>query len=63
MILEIDDSDKDIKSDEPLRKELTYNFPPEYVRRDEIALNQQPVIARFNLLPLVSEQPAPAVGK
>jgi len=52
VIIEIDDSDKDIKSDEPLRKELIYNFPAEYVRRDEIMLNQQPVVARFKLKPL-----------
>ena len=52
VILEIDDSDKDIKSDEPIRKELIYNFPAEYVRRDEIMLNQQPVVASFRLIPL-----------
>jgi len=52
VVLEIDDSDKDVKSAEPLRRELIYNFPPEYVRKDEIALNQQPVVARFNLIPL-----------
>jgi len=52
VILEIDDSDKDVKSTEPLRKELIYNFPAEYVRRDEIMLNQQPIVARFKLTPL-----------
>jgi len=52
VILEIDDSDKDIGFAEPLRKELIYNFPAEYVRKDEIVLNQQPVIARFTLIPL-----------
>lgn len=51
VILEIDDSDKDSQSTEPLRRELTYNFPPEFVRKNEIVLNQQPVIARFKLLP------------
>jgi len=56
VILEIDDSDKDAETDEPLRKELVYNFPPEYVRRDEIVLNQQPVTARFKLMPLPSER-------
>ena len=50
VILEIDDEDaEDAGSTEPLRKELIYNFPDKYVRRDEIMLNQQPVIARFKL--------------
>lgn len=58
VILEIDDDNA--KSTEPLRKELIYNFPAEYVRRDEIVLNQQPVTARFKLLPLSTEaQPNP----
>jgi len=50
VILEIDD--KDARSTEPLiRKELIYNFPAEYVRKDEIELKNpdQPVIARFKL--------------
>jgi len=51
VILEIDD--EDAMSTEPLlRKELIYNFPAEYVRKDEIVLNQQPVIARFKLFKL-----------
>ncbi len=52
VILEIDD--EDARSTEPLRKELIYNFPAEYVRKDEIMLNQQPVIARFKLKRLLS---------
>lgn len=57
VILEIDDSDKDAGSAE-IRRELIYNFPPDYVRRDEIMLNQQPAVARFNLVPLtVAETP------
>ncbi len=60
VILEIDDSDKDVKSAEPLRRELIYNFPPEYVRKDEIMLNQQPAVARFNLVPISAEAPVPA---
>jgi hypothetical protein len=62
VILEIDDSYKDIASEEPLRKELIYNFPPEYVRKDEIILNQQPVTARFKLVPVSAETPPPAGG-
>ena len=54
VILEIDD--EDAKSTEPLRRQLVYNFPPEYDRRDEIMLNQQPITARFKLIPLASEQ-------
>jgi hypothetical protein len=48
--LEIDDGDA--KSTESQRKSLVYNFPDEYVRRDEIRLNQQPVTAQFKLIPL-----------
>ena len=55
VILEIDD--EDARSTEPLRKELIYNFPAEYVRKDEIVLNQQPVIARFKLLKLTDFRP------
>jgi hypothetical protein len=54
VILEIDDDDA--KSTEPLRRELIYNFPDEYVRRNEIRLNQQPVTARFELIPLTSTE-------
>jgi hypothetical protein len=55
VILEIDD--EDARAQEPLRRDLLYNFPPEYDRRDEIMLNQQPVTARFKLIPSASEQP------
>ena len=57
VILEIDDSDKDVKSAEPLKKELVYNFPLEYVRKDEIVLNQPPRVAKYRLVPAsVQEQ-------
>ena len=46
------------QSAEPLRRELTYNFPDEYVRKNEIVLNQQPVVARFKLVPLIPAAPA-----
>jgi len=59
VILEI--KDEDAKSTEPLRRELIYNFPDEYLRKDEIRLNQQPVIARFKLIPLLA--PEPTVGE
>jgi len=78
VILEIDDSDKDSRPDKiagtpptavgeggaELRRDLVYNFPPEFVRRDEIVLNQTPVQARFWLTPLApvptESTPAPA---
>jgi hypothetical protein len=58
VILEVDDSDKDSKGAE-LRRDLVYYFPPEFVRLDEIVLNQQPVQARFRLIPLTQEAPVP----
>jgi hypothetical protein len=62
VMLEIYDSDKDDKSTEPLRRELIYNFPAEYVREGEIELKQQPVIARFKLVRLPSAGTASSVG-
>jgi hypothetical protein len=61
VILEINDNDA--KATEPLRRELIYNFPDEYVRKDEIRLNQQPVTARFRLTPLPPAETAPTMGK
>ncbi|MBA7669826.1 hypothetical protein ES703_77960 [subsurface metagenome] len=52
VILEI--YDEDAKSTEPPKRKLIYNFPAEYVRKDEIMLNQQPVTARFKLKRLPS---------
>ncbi len=52
VILQIDDEDS--RSEEPLRRELIYNFPDQYLRTDDIRLNQQPVTARFELTPLPS---------
>jgi hypothetical protein len=62
VILEIDDSDKD-KSSPPvpgepaseIRRDLIYNFPPEFLRKDEIALNQSPAQARFRLVSIAAE--------
>jgi hypothetical protein len=69
VILEIDDSDKDSRPDksataaagEPaleIRRDLVYNFPTEFLRKDEITLNQSPVQARFRLTPIAAEIPA-----
>jgi hypothetical protein len=57
VILEIDDADKDTALEKPLRKQLIYNFPPEYIRKDEIILIQQPVMARFKLILLADQTP------
>jgi hypothetical protein len=59
--LEIDD--EDATSTEPLRRNLIYNFPDEYLRKDEIKLNQQPATARFKLVPLSSAEMSPVIGK
>jgi hypothetical protein len=71
VILEIDDSDKDARPDKSspaagapapeIRRDLVYNFPPEFLRKDEIALNQSPVQARFRLVPIAAETPAPVI--
>jgi hypothetical protein len=75
VILEIDDSDKDNRPDKSspgaagetapeIRRDLVYDFPPEFLRKDEITLNQSPVQARFRLVPIAAETapgaPAPA---
>jgi hypothetical protein len=62
VILEIDDSDlsaapgagKDVGPTE-LRRQLVYNFPEQFVRADEIMLNQAPVQARFKLTPITGD--------
>jgi hypothetical protein len=59
--LEIDD--EDAGATEPLRRNLIYNFPDEYLRKDDIRLNQQPVTARFKLMPLPAAETPPGMGK
>ena len=46
MILEIDDDD--VKQAEA-RRQVKYNFPEDFVRADQIKINQPPVPARFKL--------------
>ena len=58
MTLYILDDDKKTTAEQ--RRKVVYNFPPEYVRRGEIMLNQQPVTARFKLTPLPSGQAPPS---
>jgi hypothetical protein len=75
VILEIDDSDKDVQAAPPaavlrqqdvgegapeVRRQLVYNFPQEFVRTDEIMLNQTPVQARFRVTPLSADGSTPA---
>lgn len=47
-------NDEDTKSKEP-RREVVYNFPKEFVSKDEIRLNQPRVQARFKLVELSAE--------
>ncbi|MBN2457149.1 MAG: hypothetical protein JXB29_11550 [Sedimentisphaerales bacterium] len=52
VLLEIYDSDRNPESTEFIRRTLVYNFPEDLVRSGQIALDQQPVEARFKLKPL-----------
>ncbi len=61
VILEIDDDDA--KSSEAQRKPVVYNFPDDYVRKDEIRLNQKPVTAQFKLIPLPAAETSPSMGE
>ena len=45
------------KGAEELRKAVEYNFPSEFVSKDEIKLKGEPVEARFNLVPVSAETP------
>jgi len=53
--------DGDEKQEGELSKKVVYNLPEEFVRKDEIVLNQQPATARFKLVPLAPE-PGPSPG-
>jgi hypothetical protein len=56
--------DKDTKATEPILRELIYNFPPDFVQKDEIRANQQqPPKVRFRLIPLASAEIQPSMGK
>ncbi len=56
VILEIN-----VDTTETQEKPLQYNFPQEYVRKNEIVLNQEPVVARFQLVPVTSPGTPPKV--
>lgn len=59
--LQIDD--EDAAAAEPIRRNLIYNFPEEYIRKDDIGLNQQPATARFKLIPLPAAETPPSPEK
>jgi hypothetical protein len=49
--------DGDTKATEPILRDLVYNFPREFVQKDEIrATQQQPPKVRFKLIPLSSAE-------
>lgn len=50
MTLYILDDDK--KNQEEKKRQVEYNFPVKYVRTNDIELKQQPVMARFKLIPI-----------
>jgi hypothetical protein len=51
--------DGDEKKEGELTRKVVYNLPDEPLSKDEIVLNQQPVTARFKLIPLPAEKPPP----
>jgi hypothetical protein len=44
--------DPDIRATEPIRREFVFNFPQDYLRRDEIRADQPAPVARFTLEPI-----------
>ncbi len=52
----LDIDDEDVKSEES-RREVMYNFPKEFVRKDEIELNQPHAQARFRLVLIPAAPP------
>jgi hypothetical protein len=55
MTLYVFDDDAE-KGQEVQRKKVHYNFPPEYVRKGEIELSQEPATAEFRLIPRPSAE-------
>lgn len=54
MLLYIFDDDE--KKKEDIRRKVVYNFPEEFVRKNEIRLNGPEVDARFKLVPLAASE-------
>ena len=59
MLLYILDGDEKNKAEQ--KKQVVYNFPEQFVRNDEIELNQPPAVARFKLI-LLSPAQTPSGG-
>ena len=58
MLLLIFDGDE--KKTGKQKKKVVYFFPPQLIKESKIELNQLPVEAEFEIVPLVPEKPAPA---
>ncbi|MBC8469351.1 MAG: hypothetical protein H8D56_07755 [Planctomycetes bacterium] len=58
--LYIFDDDKKKGPDEEQRRDVVYNFPEEYLRKNEIRLKNQPEEAKFKLIPLNPAKTPPA---
>jgi len=50
--------DDDRRTTDEQRRAVVFNFPEEYVRKNAIRQNQEPVTARFKLIPLTSGTPS-----
>jgi hypothetical protein len=61
MTLYILDDDKKKGPEEEQQRGVFYNFPEEFVRRNEIKLKNPPKQAKFKLIPLTPETPAAGV--
>ena len=58
----IRDGDEKKGTDEVLRRDVVYNFPEEYVRRNEIRLKDEPEETQFKLIPIKSAE-TPTSGR
>ncbi len=56
IVIEIKDGDE---NEAELTKPVIYNFPAEYVRKNEIKLDEEPPPARLKLVPIANQQTAP----
>lgn len=50
VLLEIADGDR--QAEDVIRRDLRYNFPARHLRENAVELNQEPVSARFRLVPI-----------
>jgi len=55
ILLYLHDQDTQTPPDQWIKRDLEFNFPPEYVRKGEIEANQQPPRVRFVLVPIDTE--------